>query len=227
MFNFDFAALLKDFDQGSFTAYLLAIGVSVIFAGLFDILYRVYFLRDGRGIQVNRAFIIIAPAVTSIFLVIQFSLPLSLGLLGALSFVRFRTPIKEPEEIGFILLVIASSLSCAVFRFEVGFLILAFAVLACLIKQFSLFSRVFLRKPRLDIFLTGNPDDNSMPERGIREALADYRNRLEFVSRSLVEGETSFHLRVIARQSPEESDRLTHELKKLAWVRGVNIHLNG
>ena len=66
-----------------------------------------------------------------------------------------------------------------------------------------------------------------MPERGIREALADYRNRLEFVSRSLVEGETSFHLRVIARQSPEESDRLTHELKKLAWVRGVNIHLNG
>ena len=26
------------------------------------------------------------------------SLPLSLGLLGALSIVRFRTPIKEPEE---------------------------------------------------------------------------------------------------------------------------------
>jgi len=31
-------------------------------------------------------------------------------LLGALSIVRFRTPIKEPEEIGFIMLVVASAL---------------------------------------------------------------------------------------------------------------------
>ena len=36
---------------------------------------------------------------------------MSLGLLGALSIVRFRTPIKEPEEIGFLMVVIATSLA--------------------------------------------------------------------------------------------------------------------
>ena len=36
-----------------------------------------------------------------IFLIIQTSIPLGLGLLGALSFVRFRTPIKDPPRSGF------------------------------------------------------------------------------------------------------------------------------
>jgi hypothetical protein len=29
--------------------------------------------------------------------------------MGSLSIIRFRTPIKEPEEVGFLLLVIAAS----------------------------------------------------------------------------------------------------------------------
>ena len=45
--------------------------------------------------------------VTVLFLGIQTSIPLSLGLLGALSFVRFRTPVKDPAEIGFLLVLIA------------------------------------------------------------------------------------------------------------------------
>ncbi len=38
-------------------------------------------------------------SITAIFICIQFSLPLSLGLLGALSIVRFRTPVKELRAI--------------------------------------------------------------------------------------------------------------------------------
>ena len=48
-----------------------------------------------------------------LFLGIQTSIPLSLGLLGALSFVRFRTPVKDPAEIGFLLLLIASSIGAS------------------------------------------------------------------------------------------------------------------
>lgn len=39
--------------------------------------------------------------------IIKSSLALSLGLVGALSIVRFRTPIKEPEELVYIFLAIA------------------------------------------------------------------------------------------------------------------------
>jgi hypothetical protein len=42
--------------------------------------------------------------------VVKSSLALSLGLVGALSIVRFRTPIKEPEELAYLFLSIAMGL---------------------------------------------------------------------------------------------------------------------
>ncbi len=98
-------------------------------------LYRLFYGSRTTGSDIQRAFPLIALSVTAIFVCIQFSLPLSLGLLGALSIVRFRTPIKEPEEIGFILLVIASALACATMSFGLLLLLLGVAVVALLARE--------------------------------------------------------------------------------------------
>ena len=45
-----------------------------------------------------------------IITVVKSSLALSLGLVGALSIVRFRTPIKEPEELAYLFIAIAIGL---------------------------------------------------------------------------------------------------------------------
>ena len=45
-----------------------------------------------------------------VILIVKSSLALSLGLVGALSIVRFRTPIKEPEELIYLFLAIAIGL---------------------------------------------------------------------------------------------------------------------
>ena len=47
---------------------------------------------------------------TLIITIVKSSLALSLGLVGALSIVRFRTPIKEPEELAYLFLAIAIGL---------------------------------------------------------------------------------------------------------------------
>jgi len=91
-------------------------------------LYSHFYSGRSTGSQIHRAFPLLAISVTAIFVTIQFSLPLSLGLLGALSIVRFRTPIKEPEEIGFLMLVIAASISCATFNFAFLGIVLGVAV---------------------------------------------------------------------------------------------------
>ena len=99
--------------------------------------YSAFYGTRATGSNVHRSFPLISIAVTAIFLCVQFSLPLSLGLLGSLSIVRFRTPIKEPEEIGFIMLVVASSLCCA--SFNLGFLmvLLAASFLALLVLRWN------------------------------------------------------------------------------------------
>lgn len=53
---------------------------------------------------------LIGLTVFLVIVVVKSSLALSLGLVGALSIVRFRTPIKEPEELGYLFLAIAVGL---------------------------------------------------------------------------------------------------------------------
>ena len=56
---------------------------------------------------------ILSSVVFLVILVVKSSLALSLGLVGALSIVRFRTPIKEPEELVYLFLAIAIGLGYA------------------------------------------------------------------------------------------------------------------
>jgi hypothetical protein len=120
-----------------FLSFLTVMGISLVSALFISFLYVNFYNTRATGSQIHRTFPLLAISVTAIFICIQFSLPLSLGLLGALSIVRFRTPIKEPEEIGFIMLVIASSLSCAIFNMVFLGIILLIAVVALVLMRFN------------------------------------------------------------------------------------------
>ena len=60
--------------------------------------------------KVSRVFVFIAATTLLVIAIVQSSLALSLGLVGALSIIRFRTPIKEPEELAYLFLSIGLGL---------------------------------------------------------------------------------------------------------------------
>lgn len=126
------AQAMSEIGIAGFVVLMLASLTSSLLAAF---LYVRFYSNRATGSQVHRAFPLLGVSITAIFVAIQFSLPLSLGLLGALSIVRFRTPIKEPEEIGFIMLVIASSIACATFKLAFVGLIFLVAILALLIQS--------------------------------------------------------------------------------------------
>lgn len=109
--------------------------VSLLSAFVVSYLYVHFYRQRSTGSQIHRSFPLLGLSITAIFICIQFSLPLSLGLLGALSIVRFRTPIKEPEEIGFLMLLIAASISCATFNLAFLAIILATATIGLLLAR--------------------------------------------------------------------------------------------
>ena len=117
--------------------FVVVLIVSLVASLYIAVLYHKFYQARATGSQAHHAFPLLGLSVTAIFICIQFSLPLSLGLLGALSIVRFRTPIKEPEEVGFIMLVIASSICCATFNFIFLALILAVAYVGILIAHLA------------------------------------------------------------------------------------------
>src|SRR3972149_6561473 len=122
------------------------IGFSLLAAVAAYLMYQWFYGSRHIGAGVHRTFILGGPAITALFLGIQTSIPLGLGLLGALSFVRFRTPVKDPAEIGFLLLLIASSIGAATNNFLVTAILFAIAFLSLGVQwltqnRFSLFGR--------------------------------------------------------------------------------------
>ncbi|OVE76873.1 hypothetical protein BVX98_04195 [bacterium F11] len=76
-------------------------------------LYRLY-VKYGNALSnreiFGRNFVMVGTTTMIIITIVKSSLALSLGLVGALSIVRFRTAIKEPEELAFLFFVIAIGL---------------------------------------------------------------------------------------------------------------------
>jgi len=87
----------------------------IVCAVLAFMLAKVY-ARYGNSLSNRKAFArnFIVLAITTMFIisVVKSSLALSLGLVGALSIVRFRSAIKEPEELTYLFLTIAIGLGC-------------------------------------------------------------------------------------------------------------------
>jgi hypothetical protein len=94
----------------SITSLLINLGIGVVLS----ILLRLHFKRFGSTLSNRDEFAQVCPFIllTTILIitVVKSSLALSLGLVGALSIVRFRTPIKEPEELAYLFIAIAMGL---------------------------------------------------------------------------------------------------------------------
>lgn len=77
-------------------------------------LLRAFYVRRSYSLtgktHIGAVLPILAAIVFLVITVVKSSLALSLGLVGALSIVRFRTPIKEPEELIYLFIAIGLGL---------------------------------------------------------------------------------------------------------------------
>jgi len=88
--------------------------INLVFTGLLSMLINWVYVHYGNSISNRRFFgknlFIISMTTMVIISVVKSSLALSLGLVGALSIIRFRTAIKEPEELSYLFLAISVGL---------------------------------------------------------------------------------------------------------------------
>ncbi|MFO1077789.1 MAG: DUF4956 domain-containing protein [Planctomycetota bacterium] len=108
---------------------LLDLGVNLALVLLLSWLLGWHFVRFGQVLSPKRKFarvlVFVSATTLLIISVVKVSLALSLGLVGALSIVRFRTPIKEPEELAYLFLAVAIGVGIgADRRYETGLAVL-------------------------------------------------------------------------------------------------------
>ena len=88
--------------------------VNLVLTGLLAFILGRLYAKYGNSVSNKKSFAsnfeLIALTTMIIITIVKSSLALSLGLVGALSIVRFRAAIKEPEELAYIFLNIAIGL---------------------------------------------------------------------------------------------------------------------
>ena len=90
-------------------------GFNLVVGGLLGLfigaLYRRYGTAASDREEFAKMFPLFTMATILVIAVVQASLALSLGLIGALTIVRFRGPIKSPEEIVYLLFCVSMGLA--------------------------------------------------------------------------------------------------------------------
>ena len=88
--------------------------LNLICAFIISLLIKFHYKKCSTTLTNREDFSNIFPFITLtivlVIYIVKSSLALSLGLVGALSIVRFRTPIKEPEELAYLFICIAAGL---------------------------------------------------------------------------------------------------------------------
>ena len=88
---------------------------AIFFSFLLATIIKFTYMKVSRSLNdkehFSEIFVPLAIITTLVITVVKFSLALSLGLVGALSIVRFRAAIKEPEELVYLFLVISILIS--------------------------------------------------------------------------------------------------------------------
>ena len=90
--------------------------LSLLFAVVLSFFVQLFYIKYSSSLsnrkEFSKIFVILAVTTCIVIMIVKSSLALSLGLVGALSIVRFRAAIKEPEELVYLFLVIAIGLGC-------------------------------------------------------------------------------------------------------------------
>ena len=95
---------------------LLNFVLSLLSAAVLSFIIHLFYVRFSTTLsnrmEFSKNFVVLGVATCIVIMIVKSSLALSLGLVGALSIVRFRAAIKEPEELVYLFLIIAVGLGC-------------------------------------------------------------------------------------------------------------------
>ena len=130
--NFSTESLYMGFFEGS-KILLLALAAGLFIRLIYKKFSTSYSSKDDYG----NTILITIISVTALIAVVKSSLALSLGLVGALSVVRFRTAVKEPINLGFLLFSICVGISIGASQILFGLITIIIGSIAFIFIYFN------------------------------------------------------------------------------------------
>lgn len=173
--------------------------------------YRVLTKKTFYSKSFNISLAGIALITAGIILTIQSSIVVSLGMVGALSIIRFRTAIKDPMDLMFLFWSIAVGIICGVGMGEV-------AVLLSLVLTAGILLLNLLPVAKAPMILVVNASELDA-ENLIMEVVKQYAKHSTVKSRNM----TKNNLDLIVELRTAEGDKLVKDILQLSVVTSASL----
>lgn len=155
---FDIQLLENSPDTPTFYRVLITVVFAFFLSSLITITYEFTTKSIYKKAHFLQSLALISIVAATVMQAIGDSLARGLGMLGALSIIRFRTVLDDPRNISFMFASLAAGISCGVFGFSIALTGTLIFCLAAIIMRFSPYSNsneligsLKLQVPRSDV----------------------------------------------------------------------------
>lgn len=189
----------------------LVMGITLILGIYIFMVYRVAVKNEFYSKDFNRSLVLMALVTSGIVLAMQSNLVISLGMVGALSIVRYRTAVKSPLDLFFLFWSISLGIICGANLFVLAFIL-------CIVITGALFLLEKLEAPvRLGLLVIRCDDLNAAGEalKTVEEYSAYSRIKNKSVNKSSVE--------IVLEFKSKRENELEEALSKAEAVRSFSF----
>ena len=179
---------------------VITLGVTFLIALYIFLIYRMIIKSALYDKSFHVSMAIVSVVTAGIIIAMQSSIVISLGMVGALSIVRFRTAIKNPIDLLFLFWSIGVGIICGAGLFEI-------AVVVSLMVTIGIFLLEFLpeyRKPYL-LIINGSRE---MDEKAVIECIKKHARYVKAKSRNLKKNGADYIFEVHTKQEKQLLDEL-------------------
>ena len=189
----------------------VALGVSTLLAGYIYLIYRVSTRTGFYSKSFNKTLALMSLVTTGIVLSMQTSVFVSLGMVGALSIVRFRNVVKEPLDLFFLFWSISVGIICGTGLYKI-------ALLLSLVVTVALMLLDLVQTPRAPYLLIINAANISVAI-ALDVVLKRYTKRYRIKSRTV----SSRGVNLIIELHTKQENALVGDCSALEGVTSVSL----
>lgn len=177
--------------------------------------YMIYKLTS-RGIiyskKFNSTMALMSIVTAAVVLSMQANIVVSLGMVGALSIVRFRTAVKEPRDLLFLFWSISNGIVIGAQVYEI-------ALILTVVLSFAMLFFDLIPEKRLPYLLVLNLNNKKQSLVGINKVLSE--NKIKYRVRST--NITTDNINIVYEFSVKKYNDLITKISALSYVKDVNL----
>lgn len=198
----------------SWQQMLLALLMSLVLGIWMYLVYRLTYRGTVYSKNFNQTLVLLCVITTAVMLVISGNLALSLGMVGSLSIIRFRTAIKEPRDIAFLFWAICIGIACGSEFYLVAVLVSAILTVLLAVGSLDLYDQV-------SYLLVVRGDPGALEPGAVQQAVRPFvrAQKLRMQSDTAEAREATHELRLRAGKT----DALLDAVRAVAGVESVNL----